>query len=532
MGLTYAPDLSYAVADDAAGNLSGSAAGRPDRRFGAGLASVLTPLAIAVEGYHPNAEDGGLYLAGIKRLLDPSLYPHESAFVMEHLRFSLFAPAVAALVRLSHLNVTMVMLLLHAASIWVTLYAAWRLAGLCYTSREQRAGAVSLLAVWLALPVAGTSLVLMDPYVTARSLSTPCTLLALLGVLEASLGATAAQRRWGAALCCVALLVAGLFHPLMAAYALGSVLVLHCLLMPNRTLRLWGTAGLCLTAVAVAAAVQFAAPVETPEYVRVVMTRPYWFVRDWAWYEQFGLLAPVLILEMIAFKRRSEEDAARSALARMGVAVGCTAAVVSLLFAREGLATHVVARLQPLRIFQIVYMLMILVTGAALAERVLRRSAWRWVAAFLLLGGVMLYADHRTFPHSVHLELPWQQPANGWEQAFLWVSQHTPKDALFALDAHYITLPEEDAQCFRALAERSMLPDYSKDGGEASITPDLTTAWLVGEKAQLGLDSQPDAQRIADLKPLGVTWVMLDAASKTQLQCDYSNSAVKVCRLP
>ncbi len=452
--------------------------------------------------------------------------------MVEHLRFSLFAPAIAALVRLSHLNVAMVLLLLHVASIWVTLYAAWRLAGLCYAERGQRMGALSLLAVWLALPVAGTSLVLVDPYMTARSLSTPCTLLALLGVLEASLGTTVTQRRWGAVLCCGALLAAGLFHPLMAAYALGSVLVLYCLLMPNRLLRLWGTAGLCLTALAVAAVVQFSAPAETPEYVRIVMTRPYWFLQDWAWYEQFGLLAPMLILEMIAFKRRSEEDAARSALTRMGIAVGCTAVVVSLLFAREGLDTHLVARLQPLRMFQIVYLLMILVTGAALADRILRKSVWRWVTAFSLLSGIMLYVGHSTFPHSAHLELPWRQPANGWEQAFLWVSRHTPKDALFALDAHYITLPEEDAQCFRALAERSMLPDYSKDGGEASITPDLTAAWLVGEKAQLELNTEPDAARIARLKPLGVTWVLLDASSRTRLQCDYANSAAKVCRLP
>jgi hypothetical protein len=451
---------------------------------------------------------------------------------MEHLRFSLFAPAVAKMVELSRLNVTTVLLLLHVASVWVTLYAAWRLAGLCYPRREQRAGAVALLAVWLVLPVAGTSLVVMDPYVTARSLSTPCTLLALLGLLESVLGTTLRQRRGGMALCCVALVVAGLFHPLMAAYALGSVLVLRGLLMPSRALRMWGTLGLCAAAVAVAAAVQFAAPPETPEYVRVALTRSYWFVKDWAWYEQFGLAAPLVILQIAAMKRRGQPDSAPSALPRMGVAVGITTVVVALLFARPGLDTHLVARLQPLRMFQLVYMLMILVTGAALAEKVLRRSTWRWVTAFSLLGAVMVYADHRTFPYSAHLELPRVQPANEWERAFVWVSGHTPKDALFALDAHYITQPDEDAQSFRAIAERSMLPDYSKDGGEASITPALTAAWMVGETAQLGLNTALDSERVARLKPLGVTWVLLDTAGNTQMKCDYANSSVKVCRLP
>jgi hypothetical protein len=525
---TYAPDLRSTELDRG----TGITAAGPDHRFGVGLVSLLTVFGVLVEGYHPYAEDGGLYMAGIKRVLDPSLYPHESAFVMEHLRFSLFAPAVAELVRLSHLDVATVLLLLHVASIWLTLYATWRLAGMCYARREVRAGAVSLLAVWLALPVAGTSLVLMDPYVTGRSLSTPCALLALLGALKSALGVTVAERRRGALLCCAALVVAGLFHPLMAAYALGSVLLLRCLLVPNRTLRLWGTVGLCAVAVVVAAVVQFGSPAETPDYLRVVLTRPYWFLKDWAWYELFGLLGPLWILAMVAVKRRSEKDVARNALTRMGVAAACTAVLVAMLFARPDLQTHVVARLQPLRMFQIVYALMLLVTGAALAERLLRRSAWRWIVAFSVLGGVMVYTGHRTFPHSVHLEMPWAQPANKWERAFVWVSRHTPKDALFALDAHYITQPEEDAQSFRAIAERSMLPDYSKDGGEASITPDLSAAWMVGQNAQVGLNIESDADRIAQLKPLGVTWVLLDAASATSMQCDYANSAVKVCRLP
>jgi hypothetical protein len=191
-----------------------------------------------------------------------------------------------------------------------------------------------------------------------------------------------------------------------------------------------------------------------------------------------------------------------------------------------------VARLQPLRMFQLVYLLMSLVTGAALGEGLLRRHIWRWATTFAVLGGVMTFAELRIFPNSVHLELPWNAPVNQWEQAFVWISRHTPKDALFALDAHYISQPDEDAQCFRAIAERSMLPDYSKDGGEASITPALTTAWMVGQNAQVNLDTEPDAKRIATLKPLGVGWVLLRTSDQTRFECDYANIAVKVCRLP
>ena len=89
----------------------------------------------------------------------------------------------------------------------MTLFAAWLLAARCYKSREARGGAVALLAVWLTLPIAGTSLMLMDPYVTARSLSTPCGLLALVGALQFLLPGLMegerSRRRWrGLALCC------------------------------------------------------------------------------------------------------------------------------------------------------------------------------------------------------------------------------------------------------------------------------------------------------------------------------------------
>ncbi len=471
-------------------------------------------------------------MEGIKRVLDPSLYPHDSGFVLEHLRFSLFAPMVAGLARSSHLGVATVVLIVHVFSIWMTLFAAWQLAARCYTQREQRCGAVALLAVWLALPVAGTALVVMDPYLTARSLTMPCTLLAWVGVLDAAMGEDAGKRRRGLVLCCGALLFAGLLHPLMTGYGLGSVILLACLLAPNRNVRLRGTAALCLGAIAMAAGLQLSSRPETADYVRVVMTRPYWFLFEWQWYEQFGLVAPLIILEMVALKRRSEAEVAKISLARMAVTAGVMAVVVAMMFARPGLSNHAVARLQPLRLYQLVYVLMILAVGAALGGRLLQRYAWRWITVIALLSGVMVYAERRTFPNSAHMELPWNAPVNQWEQAFLWISRNTPKDALFALDADYISQPGEDAQGFRAIAERSMLPDYSKDGGVASIAPELSSAWMLGQAVQTGLSTEADSERIAGLKPLGVTWMLLRNTDSTQLSCEYRNAEVKVCRLP
>lgn len=514
---------------------------RRERGFAAALVTALTFLALLVHGYHPYAEDGGLYMPEVKRLLDPGLYPYGTGFVVGHLQYSLFARVIAGLVRQSHLGVETVLLLVYLATFWMTLFAAWLLAARCHASREARGGAVALLAVWLTLPIAGTSLMLMDPYVTARSLSTPCGLLALVGVLEfLSPRLWVGEERWrGLALCCCALILAVAMHPLMGGYAFGSVVLLGVMMSQRRMMRVWGTVGLCLITLAVAGLMQLLAPPESAEYRRVALTRTYWFLSEWHWYELIGLAAPLLILGVIAFGRRKDGDAARVGLARMAITAGVVAVTVAILFARTSLSTHLVARLQPLRVFQLVYVVMILMVGAWLAERVLRRQTWRWVAVFSLLAGVMIYAERRTFPASKHLELPgaltWSVgggSGNAWEEAFVWISRNTPKDAMFALDAGYITRPGEDAQGFRAIAERSALPDFSKDGGLVANKPELADTWSRGLQAQTGLSEDSDAKRTAVLRPLGVTWVVLERGAVTGFVCGYTNESVKVCRLP
>lgn len=504
--------------------------------------TALTFLAFLIHGYHPYAEDGGIYLPEIKRLLDPGLYSYGAEFVVGHLRYSVFASLMAGLVRESHLSLEMVLLLVHLASFWMTLFAAWVLAGRCYTSREARSGAVALLAVWLTIPVAGTSLVLMDPYVTARSISTPCALLALVGALQFLLPrfemeGEQGERRRGLVLCCGALAGAGLMHPLMGAYALGSVLVLGAVLSTNRLVRVWGTWGLALTAVVVAAGIQLASPAESADYQRVMLTRSYWFLSQWHWYEWVGLAAPLMILGVVSLGRGRGVDATRIGLARVATVSGVTAVAVAMLFAREGVEVHQVARLQPLREFQLVYVVMILIVGAALGEWVLRRQAWRWLGTFTVLSALMMLADRGRFPASKHLELPdamvWgtEDGGNRWEQAFVWIKKNTPEGAVFALDANYTSRDGEDAQGFRAIAERSSLPD-SKDGGTASNRPALTEEWSQGMALQTGLGRGSDAGRFVALKSIGATWVVLERKAATGFGCAYENDAVKVCRLP
>ncbi len=149
----------------------------------------------------------------------------------------------------------------------------------------------------------------------------------------------------------------------------------------------------------------------------------------------------------------------------------------------------------------------------------------------------MFFVERQTFPASAHLEMPWRAPRNQWQQAFLWARDNTPPSAVFALDANYITRDSEDAQNFRAIAQRSSLSDYSKDGGSSAIFPQLAAAWQDGEERSTDLSRISDAERIARLAPAGVSWIVLQekyqqGAAQTHLPCPYRNDTVMVCRLP
>jgi len=131
------------------------------------------------------------------------------------------------------------------------------------------------------------------------------------------------------------------------------------------------------------------------------------------------------------------------------------------------------------------------------------------------------------------VEVPWRADSstNPWVQAFLWARNNTLHDAVFALDAKYVNRDGEDAQTFRAWSMRSAVPDYSKDGGEAAITPTLADVWIRGAAAQKDLSQQDDVTRDARLKEEGATWMVLLASAKTIHDCPYRNDTVKVCRL-
>ncbi len=88
--------------------------------------------------------------------------------------------------------------------------------------------------------------------------------------------------------------------------AVGSVLLLGVVLSQRSGGAGVGNGGIGLTAVAVAAGLQLVAPAESAEYQRVALTRTYWFLSQWHWYELIGLVAPLMILSVVALGRRRD----------------------------------------------------------------------------------------------------------------------------------------------------------------------------------------------------------------------------------
>ena len=472
---------------------------------------LLTPLVLAVHGYHPFAGDAGIYTAGIRHILDPALYPLNAAFADAFTHLSLFAWTVAALVRLTHLSLAWILLPLHLVSIWLFLAASNSLASRVFAAEFTRWCAVALAAASCALPVAGTALVLMDPYVTARSFSTPLSLFAAAACLDA---------RWLRA--ALLLTLAGVLHPLMGCYTVGFILLLSLM----RTNRLRAALIVCVAAIVLAGAVfVFAHTVPTSVAYREAVDLPqrsFLFLARWRWYEVLGLVLP-LMLFVLALGRFPRATAI-GALCLTCILAGSVSTLLAALFVPPA-GPYLLVPLQVLRAFHVIYAVGIVLSAGALA-----RFRMAGGALLVLLFAGMFFAERSTWPGCARIEWPDAPPTNAFQQAFQWIDEHTPADAVFAFDPQFVYWPGEDEQGFRALTGRDHLAD-DKDAGVVAVLPSLAGRWAAQRNAELNIDTMSDDQRRSVLAAAGATWLLLPPGSPTDLSCPYRNSAVQVCEL-
>jgi hypothetical protein len=477
---------------------------------------LLTALAVLIHGYHLGVDDAAIYVPAIKKAADPSLYPFGAQFFMSHAGLSFFPDLIGFSARLTRLPIDLVIFIWHAAGIFLLLLAAWRLVCACFDGDPARWSGVILLAGVLSVPVAGTALVIMDPYVTARSLSTPATLFAVACYV--------ANKRKSA----LAWLAAGaLIHPQMSIY--GAVLI---------ALLAWARRPATIAVPA--------SPVGFPAFPGIsfltdfrpargaareaLLSRTYFFVFNWAWYEWLGVFFPLALLGWFSLLTPKGTTRAFRRLARTLVPFGLlftAAAVVLNLFARLENYT----RLQPMRAFHLIYVIFFLLLGGLMGEYALGTKVWRWLGLFVPLAVSMWCLQWSAFPYSPHVEWPGLDSGNPWISSFLWIRQHTPKGAVFALDPNHMQLRGEDQHGFRAIAERSMLADNVKDSGAVSLFPQLADEWKREVAAQDGWDKfqLSDFERLSGRYP--VTWILTRLPGPAGLICPYRNRELAVCRI-
>lgn len=485
---------------------------------------ILAACSLLVHGYHPGAEDDAIYLAAVKKHLDPSLYPFHSGFFTQQTRFTLWDEFTAFCVRLSHLPVQWVILVLYLLSIFGVLAGCLAMSRRCFSEREAHWASVMTIFSLLTLPVAGTALQIADFHLHPRSPATALILMALAQSLD---------RRFVQAAILLALALA--VHPLMAAF--GAVLT---------ALLAWKGRGEGSPAVQAGslAAIPPDAP-DTPLWEVVRRTRRHHYVLQWTWYEWVGIVAPIGLLVVFSAFRPPGVLSSFAHLSRRTALFGTLFTLSALVLNFNG-GLGRLGPLQPMRSLHLVYVVLFVLGGGLMGKAVLQRKAWRWFLFFLPLCLVMFLSQRSVFGGGDHVVFPWTSPSNPWVQAFEWVRLNTPPDAVFALNPRYMKLPGQDFHGFRALAERSALADAVKDPGvvaesfvaesirtqDAAPIPALAVEWRRQTAALENWDTFEREDFLLLKEGFGVSWVVLEGGDPKGLDCRYRNAAVSVCRIP
>lgn len=476
---------------------------------------ALTALAIGIHGYHLGADDAAIHIPAVKQVADPALYPFGAEFFQMHAGLSLFPQIVGYTARWTGMPADVAIFLWYAASVFLLLAAAYRIVSSCFETAHAQWAGMATLAGLLTCPVAGTALIVMDPYLTARSLSTPALLFAVAELL--------AGRRLRVF---VWLAVALLVHPQMAFYGVVFAAVYLYYLYRSPEIRAPRAAAIALAALPVSFNLQPAQGV----YREILRSHPYLFVSNWSWAEWLGVIGPLLVLWWFSRNLRRSVSPV--------FALACQSLIIfGLLFTAAAIILAIppqfqnLARLQPMRAFHLIYILFFLFAGAAIGEYLLKRVTWRWLALFVPMMASMFAVQLLAFPASPHIELPLAHSPNPWLSAFFWIRTNTPKDAVFALDPNYLELPKEDLHGFRAVAERSMVADNLKDIGVAAMFPKLADEWKQQVDSLRGWQQfhASDFERLH--QRYGVTWIVWQGPQPDGFICPFENGVVKVCRM-
>lgn len=480
---------------------------------------LLTLSALAIHGYHLGVEDGEIYMPAARKVLHPGLYPYASEFFLSHERLSMFAPIVAGSARLTHLSMDWAAFLWYLVTLFATIGACWMLTKVAFTSSRARWCAVLTMTAVITMPATNTGLLLIDPYVTARSFSTPLTLFALVALV---------QRRFAVAT--VLVLATASIHPQMAAYVAflaGVMVVCERSKRPVRQPEL-----VTVPAILMALPLDFHLGPAPEPYREALYSRDFFFLSTWTWYHWLGMLAPLAFLWWFAKGRVRGTTPAFARISLALIPFGILSILAAALFSSSQ-QFDMFERLQPLRTFHLITFVFILFFAGVLGEYFAKRRAWVIPALCVPLAIGMFFVERATYPNSQHIEWPGQKTSpNDWVNALLWIRNNTPQDAVFAVDSRYFLVPGVDVHGFRAVSARAALADYFKDSGAVSIFPNLAPEWKQMSSATYGLNhfTLPDFERLAREYP--VDWTLIHGSAPAGMACPYQQRGYSVCKIP
>jgi len=478
---------------------------------------ALTAAALLIHGYHPGVEDAEIYVPAAKRLLHPDLYPFAPEFFLAHGHLSIFGPILAWTARLTSLSMDWTLLAWYVACIFGTLAGSWMILRACFSNARARWMSMLIVTAVLTMPASNTGLLLVDPYLTARSFSTPFTLFALANLLE---------RRyvWASA----TMFVTAAIHPQMIVYLLFLAGVMW---VTDRKQKATGEPVPVLASAIGLLPTGFHLTSATEPYREALYSRDYFFLYSWTWYHWLGILAPLAILAWFwkGNLRGTEPGFQKISLAL--IPFGLISIIAGMVFSLPEF--EMFARLQPLRSFHLITLIFILLLGGVAGEFLARGLKWVPFAIALPLAAGMLLVASATYPNSSRIEIPSNTSTNPWVNALLWIRHNTPADAVFAVDSHYFKDDLSDVHGFRAISERSSLADYYKDGGVVSLFPALAVEWKEMSNATYGLNhfTPEQFQNLKQEYP-EVTWTVIHGDAPNGMDCPYRERAYSVCHMP
>ncbi len=480
------------------------------------LLAALTLVGLLVAGYHPTAEDGGVYMAAIEHDLNPALFHADSQFLTVKLEATEYDKCIAAVVRLTHLPLAQLLFGLHLLTIFAFLAACYRIVCNCFQQEFARWSGVTLVALFFTLPITATGIYIVDQNLVPRTIASAMVLFAVDFALRRRMG-------WAG----VFLLLTIPVHPVIAAFGIS---LCFFLLMP------WRKPASGLIGMASLFPIGWLLHYSpTPAALHdAISMHHYCSLAEWTWYEWLGVIAPIGLLLWYRHLARQEnpENANVQRLAtRTAIYSAFQLAVAMVVMLPPSLER--LRPTEPMRYLQLHYVVAILLGGCFLGERLLQRKLWRWAAVFIPVALGMFLAQRALYPATPHLELPGMRSTNPWVQTFEWVRANTPPDAYFALGPEYLHQDGEDGQGFRAIAERSALAEQFKDSGMAVTSPLLAERWEREVAAQNTVQGGWQHVTAEDLRALkaqyGVDWAIVE--NPVALPCPYHSGKLAVCQI-